>query len=155
MRRVLLVFGMFLLLGLGACHSDQNGNVLVSREFPTASWERFDYVENVITLSKPVTYDVELDAVFDDTYPFNYFAVVFTVFDNAGNPLRSKNYKFNIKDRDGLWKSEPTEGLYHFRFPLNNELSLNEPGIYNFQIENHMPITPLLGIREISIINKH
>lgn len=150
----MLVFGVLILLGLGSCHTDPNRNVLVSRTFPTASWERFDYVENIVTLNKPATYDLDLVAVFDDTYPFNHFAVVFTVFDDAGNPLRSKNYKFNIKDRDGNWKSEAAEGLYHFRFPLNNELTMNEPGAYTFQIENHMPITPLLGIRELSIISK-
>lgn len=154
MRRLLLVVGMLLLFGLGSCHTERTSNVLVSREFPTANWERFDYVENVIASDKPVSYDLDLDAVFDDTYTFNYFAVVFTVFDEAGHPLRSKNYKFTLKDRNGLWKSDPAEGVYHFRFPLNNELTLNEPGTYTFQIENHMPITPLTGIRQISIINK-
>lgn len=154
MRRVLLFFGVLVLFSLGSCHTDLDRNVLVSREFPTGSWERFDYVENVITLDKPVSYDLNLEAVFDDSYTFNYFAMVFTLFDQAGNPLRSKNYKFSIKDRNGSWKSESTDGLYHFCFPLNNELSINEPGTYKFQIENHMPITPLIGIREISIINK-
>jgi len=154
MKRVLLVFGALILFGLSSCHNDPTENVLVSRKFPTSSWERFDYVENVITLNKPIAYDLELDVLFDDTYTFNYFEVVFTVFDRSGNPLRSKNYRFTIKDRQGNWKSEPVEGVYHFRFPLNNELTLSEPDTYTFQIENHMPITPLSGIREISIIRK-
>lgn len=154
MKRVLLVFGVLFLLGLSSCHNDQGGNVLVSREFPTSSWERFDYVENTITLSNPVSYNLELEATFDDAYTFNYFEIVFTVFDESGNPLRSKNYKYTVKDRDGLWKSEAVGGVYHFRFPLNNELTLNEPDTYVFQIENHMPITPLTGIREVSIIRK-
>lgn len=154
MKRVLLVFGALILFGLSSCHNDPTENVLVSREFPTSSWERFDYVENTVTLNKPVTYNAELDALFDDTYTFNYFEVVFTVFDKAGNPLRSKIYKFTLKSRDGTWKSDPEDGVYHFRFPLNNELTLNEPDTYTFQIENHMPITPLTGIRKISIIRK-
>lgn len=154
MKRVLLVFGVLILFGLSSCHNDPTENVLVSRKFPTSSWERFDYVENVITLSKPIAYNLELDALFDDAYTFNYFEVVFTVFDQSGNPLRSKNYRFTVKDRQGNWKSESVEGTYHFRFPLNNELTLSEPDTYTFQIENHMPITPLSGIREVSIIRK-
>ena len=119
MKRVLLVFGALILFGLSSCHNDPTENVLVSREFPTSSWERFDYVENTVTLNKPVTYNAELDALFDDTYTFNYFEVVFTVFDKAGNPLRSKIYKFTLKSRDGTWKSDPEDGVYHFRFLLN------------------------------------
>lgn len=118
------------------------------------SWERFDYVTRTVTLDKPVSYDLELDVTFDSTYTFDYFSMVFTVFDNADRPLRAMPYRFSIKDRDGAWKSDPENGLYRFRFPVNSELSLNEPGTYMFHIENRMPITPLVGIREISIINK-
>lgn len=154
MKRALFILGIFTLINLSSCHSDRAGKILISRDFPTASWERFDYVEKTITLNKPVSYDLELDAWFDDSYPFSYFSVVFTVFDTAGNPLRSKDYKFTLKDRDGAWKSELLDGRYHFRFPINSNLTLNEPDTYVFQIENHMPVTPLLGIREISIISK-
>lgn len=153
MKRVLLILGVFAVIGLSACRSDQAGKSLIARDFPTASWERFDFVERTIVLDKPITYDLDLEAWFDDNYTFNYFAVVFTVFDTEGNPLRSRDYKFTLKDRDGAWKSEAVEGRYHFRFPINSELSLNESGTYIFRLENHMPITPLTGIREISIIN--
>lgn len=155
MKRISFIFGaLIVLVGLSSCHSGRSENVLVSREFPTTLWERFDYVERTLALTKPATYSLELDVAFDDSYAFNYFSMVFTVFDDADHPLRSRNYKFTLKDRDGLWKSEPEEGLYHFRLPLNNELTLNEPGTYTFQIENHMPITPLTGIHKISIISK-
>ena len=152
MKRLLHVLWVFILLGLGSCHTNQSGNVLVTRSFPTSSWERFDFVENTIVLSKPVSYNLDLDVLFDDSYTFNYFSVVFTVFDDQEHPLRTKEYKFNIKDRDGQWKSEKVDGKYHFRFPINSALTMNEPGTYVFQLENHMPITPLLGINEISVI---
>lgn len=154
MRRVLLILGVIAAIGLSSCRNDREGNSLITRNFPTASWERFDFVEHTVVLDKPVTYNLDLEAWFDDSYTFDYFSVVFTVFDKSGNPLRSRDYKFTIKDREGAWKSEAANGLYHFRFPINNELTLNEPDTYVFRIENHMPITPLIGIREISIINK-
>lgn len=118
------------------------------------SWERFDFVKRTLEVEKPVSYDLELEVAFDDSYAYPDFSMTFAVFDAAGNPMRAKDYRFVLKDRDGQWKSELEEGLYHFRFPINNDLSINEPGTYVFQIENHMPVTPLVGISEIKIINK-
>lgn len=154
MKRVLLILGVLVLVGLSSCHSNMRNKVLLSREFPTMSWERFDYVKNTMEIDKPVCYNLELDVTFDASYSYNYFSMSFAVFDKSGNPLRAKDYQFNLKDRDGIWKSDLVEGQYHFRFPINNELTLNEPDTYTFQLENRMPITPLLGIKEISLISK-
>ena len=154
MKRFWLVLGMLALFGLSSCKQDEGSNILVSREFPTLSWERFDFVKRTLEVEKPVSYDLELEVAFDDSYAYPDFSMTFAVFDAAGNPMRAKDYRFVLKDRDGQWKSKLEEGLYHFRFPINNDLSINEPGTYIFQIENHMPITPLVGISEIKIINK-
>ena len=154
MKKLFFVLGVLVLFGMGSCQRNQTGNVLVSREFPTLSWERFDFVENTLVLDKPVSYDLDLEVVFDNSYTYNYFSVVFAVFDSSNEPLRAKEYKFTLKDRDGQWKSEMEDGQYRFRFPINSELTLNEPGAYTFQLENHMPITPLVGIKHISIISK-
>ena len=154
MKRIILVLSLIGLFGFSACHTNQNGNVLISRVFPTSSWERFDFLEQTIELKKPVSYDLVLNATFSPEYPFDYFEIAFTVFDDHDHPLRGKNYQFKVKDREGAWKSELTEDGYHFVFPVNSELTLNEPGKYKFQIENRMPITPLLGIKEIMLIDK-
>ena len=151
MKKFVLVLS---LIGLVACHSNRNGNVLISRVFPTSSWERFDFLEETFELKKPVSYDLVLSATFTPEYPFNYFEIAFTVFDDHDHPLRGKNYQFKVKDGDGVWKSELMGNEYHFTFPINNALTLNEPGKYKFQIENRMPITPLLGIKEIQLIDK-
>ncbi len=142
------------LIGLVACHSNRNGNALISRNFPTLSWERFDFLEETLDLKKSVSYDLVLSATFTPDYPFDYFEMAFTVFDDHDHPLRAKNYQFKLKDRDGVWKSELVEGEYRFTFPVNSNLTLNEPGKYKLQIENRMPITPLLGIKEIKLIDK-
>lgn len=152
MKRVLLICGLFALIGLSSCRNDLNDKILITRDFPTSSWERFDFVKRTVVVNKPVTYDLDMEVWFDDSYTFSYFSVVLTVFDKAGNPLRSRDYRFQLKDRDGNWKSQAEEGLYHFQFPLNSELTLNEPDTYVFQLENHMPITPLIGINKLSII---
>ena len=68
MRKVLFILGVITIVGLSSCKPNKGEKVLVTRSFPTASWERFDYVENVITVTKPLSYDLELDASFDNSY---------------------------------------------------------------------------------------
>lgn len=152
MRRFLLVIGV-VLLGLSSCNSSKKEKALLSRSFPTSNWERFDFVKTDINLTKAVTYDLILNATFDPSYPHSYLSVVFSIFDADGNPFRTKGYKFYLKEKDGSWKSTLIDGSYHFSFPINSELSINEPGKYTFQLENRMPITPLSGIHSIEIVN--
>lgn len=151
MKRLLLVFGLICVAGLYSCSIGDKDKHLLVRSFPTLSWERFDYVENKIEIQKPNTYNLILNASFDPSYTYDYFSVVFSVFDGKGDLIRSRNYKFRLKEKDGSWKSTLTEGAYHFTFPINSELTINDPGVYLFQLENRMPTTPLYGIKEISI----
>ena len=141
------------MIGLNSCNTSNSGKVLLSRTFPTISWERFDFVKENIEIKKATTYDLVLTASFDPSYTYNYLSVVFTIFDSYGNPFRTKAYQFNLKEKDGSWKSELIDGCYHFSFPINSELTVNEPGVYCFQLESRMPITPLYGIKDISIIS--
>lgn len=152
MRKFLLIIGM-VLLGLSSCNSSKKENVLLSRTFPTSNWERFDFVKAEIDLKKPTTYDLVLNATFDPSYSHSYLSVVFTVFDDHNNPFRTKGYKFYLKESDGSWKSTLSDGMYRFSFPINSELTMNEPGKYTFQLENRMPITPLSGINSVEIVN--
>lgn len=152
MRKFLLIIGV-ILIGLSSCNSNKKGNVLLSRSFPTYSWERFDFIKTEMDLKKPVTYNLVLNVALDPSYPNNYLSLVFTIFDESDNPFRTKGYKFNLKEKDGSWKSTLTDGCYHFSFPINSELTINQPGKYTFQLENRMPITPLSGIHYIEIIN--
>lgn len=154
MKRGLLVLSVVCLISLFSCDSNKKGDKLLSRSFPTSSWERFDFIKNDIEIKKPVTYDLAMTATFEPTYSQDVISVIFTVFDADERPFRTKGYKFRVKDGYGNWNSELKNGCYHFTFPINSELTINEPGTYRFQLENRMPITPLTGIREIAIINK-
>lgn len=153
MKKLVLYLGIFFVIGLSSCSTNNGGKVLLSRAFPTMSWERFDFVSANIEVKKATTYDLVLQASFDSTYTYDYLSVVFTIFDAYQNPFRTKAYKFHLKEKDGSWKSTLEDGCYHFTFPINSELTVNEPGIYNFQLENRMPITPLYGIKNVSIIS--
>lgn len=153
MKKLVLFLGVLLAIGVSSCNRGNRDNVLLSRTFPTASWERFDFVKNDIEVKKAASYDLVLQASFDTSYTYDHLSVVFTIFDAYGNPFRAKAYQFRVKDKDGQWKSTLVDGCYHFSFPINNEITINEPGMYTFQLENHMPITPLYGIKEIALIS--
>ena len=155
MKRLILFLGIIFLAGICSCSTGSGSKTLLHRSFPTMSWERFDIVKSDIVIKKATTYDLTLDVLFDSSYTYNDLSVVFTVFDSYDNPLRTKAYQFRLKDKGGSWKSTFVDGGYHFSFPINSELTINEPGVYSFQLESRMPITPLYGIKEISIIRNN
>lgn len=154
MKRGFLFLIAVCLIGLFSCDSDKKGDILLSRSFPTSSWERFDFIKDDIEIKKPVTYNLVMTASFEPSYSYDVISVIFTVFDADDRPFRTKSYKFRVKDGYGNWNSELVDGSYNFTFPINTELTINEPGTYRFQLENYMPITPLVGIRDIAILNK-
>jgi len=136
-----------------SCQRQASDKTVLHRDFYNNTWERFDYIQNDIVIQAETTYNLSLNISFTDNYPYDYIDLVFTVFTNDGEPYRSKEYKPKLKDRDGLWSSELKDGCYSFTIPINKELRLSDPGTYKFQIEQKMPITPLVGIKELVMVN--
>lgn len=154
MRRIVLAASVIGLMFLVSCHTKTGNNVLLSRTFSEVGWERFDFIVQDVAIKEPTTYDLSLSVSFDPSYAYDHLMVSFSIFDAQGNPYRTKRYKFKLKESDGTWKSSLVDGYYHFTLPINSALTIYEPGSYSFQLESNMPITPLAGIREISIINQ-
>lgn len=154
MKKVLLPFTLLLLMVMASCRSGSDNNVLLSRTFTTSGWERFDFIKREVTLKQPASYNLTMEAVFAPSYPYDELTVVFSVIDADENPLRAKSYRFRLKDAEGQWKSDLKDGCYTFLLPINSDLTLDGPGTYLFQLESRMPITPLEGIKKISILNK-
>ena len=147
------ILAMALLLCLLGCGQQTNNKELLQRSFYETIWERFDYVTNEVNITKPTTYDLSLRISFTDDYPYNDISLVFTVFDEKDNPYRAKGYKFNLKDAEGHWNVEKVDGCYSFNLPINKKLSITEPGKYKFRMEQKMPITPVIGVKELVLIN--
>ena len=147
-----LVFGFLFLCSCNGGSTKTNRTIL-SRDFMDDIWERFDFVTNDIEIEKETTYDLSMSISFTEAYGHKDFSMVFSVFDTYGNPYRCKAYKFALKDTDGNWKSELIDGCYTFELPINNALTLTDPGKYTFQIESRMPITPLEGVRSLKLYN--
>lgn len=153
--RKLSIFILLCLAGIYSCsHKECNKNV-IQRDFYQTVWERFDYVKSTINVEQETTFDLSMNISFTDDYPFDDFSMVFSVFDSYGNPYRSKAYKFTLKDENGQWKSQKKDGCYTFSLPINKALQIIDPGTYCFQIENRMPITPLVGVKQLTIVNNN
>lgn len=148
------VLGVFFLCSCNG-GSTKTDRTILSREFMSDVWERFDFVKNNIEIEKETTYNLSMDISFTEAYKYKDFSMVFSVFDAYGNPYRCKDYKFSLKDSDGNWKSELIDGCYTFNLPINSALSLTDPGKYMFQIEYRMPITPLEGVRSLKLYNNN
>jgi gliding motility-associated lipoprotein GldH len=112
-------------------------------------------LRNEIEIKEETTFDLSMQVSFTDEYAYDYFSMVFTVFTKEGVPYRSKGYKFNLKDAEGHWNSELKDGCYTFDFPINKQFLIADPGNYRFQIEYRMPITPLVGIKELTLTDNN
>lgn len=147
---ILTLFSCFVML---SCQRPAKDAVVLQRSFFGDAWERFDYVRNDLEIKSETTYDLSLRISFTEDYPYNYIDLIFTVFAENGEPYRSKEYKLNLKDAEGNWSSERIEGCYTFNLPINKQLKISDPGTYQFQIEQKMPKTPLVGVRELTLLN--
>lgn len=144
---------MAICLCLCGCEPKAKNKELMQRSFYNTVWERFDFVSTNIEVAEPTTFDLSLRISFTDDYPYDYIDLVFAVLTNEGDRYRAKGYKPKLKDADGNWSSELKDGCYTFTLPINKELLINDPGIYRFQIEQKMPITPLVGVKELTLLN--
>lgn len=149
------VFIFLLSLFLVGCNQQENNSELIQRNFFDTTWERFDYLCNDIEIKETTTFNLSMQVSFTDDYPYDYFSMVFTVFTKEGDPYRSKGYKFKLKDAEGHWNSELKDGCYTFDLPINKEFMITDPGNYRFQIEYRMPTTPLVGMKELILIDNN
>ncbi len=154
MKRRAVIALFFSLLLVGCDHKESDG-IMLHREFYQTVWERFDFVTNQVEITEPTTFDLGLRISFTDDYPFGYIDLVFSVLTSDGTPYRSKGYKFSVKDNEGNWKSDAINGVYSFELPINKALQITEAGKYSFKIEQKMPKTPLVGVKELTLFNNN
>lgn len=154
MKRHFYIALLLSLLFSGCARQEKSGEV-IHREFYQAVWERFDYANNEIEVAHPTTFDLGLRISFTDEYPYETISLVFSVFTSDNTPYRSKGYKFRVKDTEGHWSSDCVGGCYIFDLPINKAMEINEAGTYRFQIEQTMPITPLVGVKELVLYDKN
>lgn len=136
-----------------ACGREEKGHELLQRSFYNTVWERFDYVQTEVEITKATSFDLSLQISFTDDYPYDYIDLVFVVFTQDGDRYRGKEYIPKLKDAEGNWSAELVDGCYTFILPINKDLQISDPGTYRFHIEQKMPITPIVGVKEMTLLN--
>lgn len=156
-----IFYSILLLLTLvfSSCSSNQD-NIVISKEFPNKEWERFEYLDGNLNVSKTSQkYDIIMEVMVNDDYPNIYethqsdcpLLFNLTIKNPDDNGSRSKNYRFTLKDNDGNWKADKKDGYYVFRLPIISGITFSEKGTYNFKIENKYPKDPLYGIKSLTV----
>lgn len=158
-RMVSFIALIIFALSLVSCSEKQESSV-ISKDFQDETWGRFEYLEADYNVVKaPMTADLVMDIDVSDVYPNIYpyhgaenemFVIVLSIETPDGSS-RAREYKFRLKDREGVFKSEKIDGYYHFELPLINEMSFNEKGEYHFKVENKYTKDPLYGIKRLNI----
>lgn len=154
--------GMLLtiVVGLTSCSDKHNDDIVISKHFDNAEWSRFDYLNGEVDIKKaPAKYDIVMEVAVTDIFPNIYtshqdnstLSFNLTIFNPDNNGRRSRDYNFNLKDKDGNWKSEKTNGCYIFKLPVINEMTFTDEGTYKFKIENKYSKDPLQGIQSLTL----
>lgn len=158
MRYILNILIAILLL-FTSCKKEQD-NVVIFKEFPNSEWSRFDFLNGEFEVKKTDTkYNIIMVVKVNDNYPSAYVSnevdgrLLFnlTIKDLEGEDSRSRNFQFNLKDKDGVWKGEKINGCYEFKLPLYEEMTFGKVGLHTFKLENKYPKDPLYGIEEITL----
>lgn len=152
----LLLLSLFMLI---SCSSNQD-NIVITKEFPNNEWERFDYLNGIFTVDKaPAKYDIVMEVIVNEDFPNVYenhkkdssLSFNMTIKNPNNSGIRSKDYRYMLKDNEGNWKADKKDGYYTFKLPIISGMTFGEKGDYNFKIENKYPKDPLYGIKSLTI----
>ncbi len=150
---------MILMLLFSSCKREQD-TVVAARVFPDYEWSRFDFIYGEFDVKNVATdYEVIMEVKVTDDYPSLYDShqedsrLLFnlTINNPEGGNFRSRNFQFNLKDKDGNWKAENKDGYYIFKLPLYEEMTFSDAGMHTFKIENKYTKDPLYGIAELTV----
>lgn len=158
MRYIFNILMISILLFI-SCEREQD-NIVISREFYNQEWSRFDFLHGEFDVKNVNTsYDVIMEVKVTENYPNPYenhkndsrLLFNMTIKNPDGGDFRSRNFQFNLKDKEGNWKAENKDGHYVFKLPLYEEMTFGDAGVHTFKIENKYPKDPLYGIVELTI----
>lgn len=155
------IFNMLLIsvLLFASCKREQD-TAVVFRVFHNQEWSRFDYIYGEFDVKDVATnYEVIMEVKVTENYPSPYenhqddsrLLFNLTINNPEGGNFRSRNFQFNLKDKDGNWKAENKDGYYVFKLPLYEDMTFSDAGVHSFKIENKYPKDPLYGIEELTL----
>ena len=148
MRRLLQIIIIFSVL-LGAC---TNHTVFKHyKTFDKISWNRFDILQFEVPVNAGDYLDFNLALRHHTYFPYGYIDANITFYPPGGG-MRSADYHFKLKDKNGDWKANGMGELWDIELPIRDSLYFNKDGICKVRVENKMTKIETPGIVEVGLI---
>jgi gliding motility-associated lipoprotein GldH len=154
MSKYLNAMGIMLFIMFIFTNCKKEYPVEVYHTFQGNKWSRFEKIALEIPVEKTNTYyDLYLYMQYDSTYPFDNLYIN-VVMDLPSGETRIREYDFEMKEPNGSFKSEFTDGKGEIIFSLRKEIKFNETGTCLIEIEDLIPRIEITGIYRLGILLK-
>ncbi len=108
------------------------------QKFTNSVWNRFDIPEFSIQVDNAnQPYDIFVLFSHSDKYPNTYIDMNISFIMPDGG-VRSRDYLFDLKDKEGNWLSARKDGQFEIELPVIRGMMFSETGIYRLRIENKL-----------------
>ena len=120
-------------------------------KFENISWNKFDKLEFEFNVNKSDHLDFYLALRHHTNYPYDYINFTLTIYTPDGE-MRSRNYRFELKDSNQKWKSSGMGELWDAELPIRKNMIINKTGVCKVVIENRMSKMETPGIVEVGLV---
>lgn len=143
---------LFFSLILFSCTGDKAFRT--SHKMNNANWNRFDYIEFNVPIEQAAS-ENNLDVLFVHSadYPNAYIDMNITLYMPDGT-MRSRDYMFDLKDKQGNWLSKQDGDRYTIELPVIHGIRFAEAGNCRIRIENKLTRLDTPGVLEVGIVMK-
>ncbi|NOX87112.1 MAG: gliding motility lipoprotein GldH [Chlorobi bacterium] len=146
---ILVIIATFM---LGSCNSKPD---YFNKEYKMTNqvWKRFDVFWFDVPVRKNDVLDFYLPLSHTKEYPLDKFWVNITFYTPDGT-TRSRDYDFDLKDKEGNWLGIQRDGLWKVELPVRKEMPVYEAGICKVRVENKYSKFELPGVASVGLIAK-
>lgn len=143
---------LFSSLILSSCTGDKAFRT--SHKLSNANWNRFNFIEFNVPIDQAAS-ENNLDVLFVHSadYPNAYIDMNITLYMPDGT-MRSRDYMFDLKDKQGNWLSKQDGDRYTIELPVIHGIRFAEAGNCRIRIENKLTRLDTPGVLEVGIVMK-
>lgn len=132
------------------------GNNVVFRQYnkmENVSWNRLDIQNFEVPVEKGEVLDFYLSIRHHPDFPFDKIWVNITFYTPEGT-MRSRDYDFDLKDKNGKWLSDCMGELCDIDLPVHKDMVFNQSGTCRVRVENKNSKYETPGIIEVGLVVK-
>jgi gliding motility-associated lipoprotein GldH len=115
-------------------------------------WKRDNLIQFDVDIKDVKSnYDITLALRHTTYYAFANIKVNVTIT-FPGGEMRTKDYNIFVCDTDGSFKGDGAGDLWDITYPVFNDITFPDAGVYKFEVQNVMPIMELPDIMDVGLI---